>query len=422
MHERTRRILGSYGGILLLGAVGIPIGVAVGSIDAVFGRVLIAITAFRDAHVFQLVPFLALAGMLIAWAYLRLGKNTGRGMSLVFDVGLGRENVIPLRLIPLIMGGTWLTHLFGGSAGREGVAVQIGATLSHWIGRKLPFKNPGNTFLIVGMAAGFAGLFGTPLAATLFAIEVLVAGRLEYQALFPALTASFAASWTSRSLGLEKFEVALAYPVSLDAATLGRVALLGVAFGVVGGLFAWCLKWAKAIAAAHLEHPVRRIAVMGVCLSLLFLLLWQGRYCGLGTNLISASFSGDQVLPWDWALKFALTILTLAAGFQGGRGDSPLRHRLLPRCRSRRPRRSPHSPRGSARICRGLWCRDQHALCPHPHWHRGVWLLLPAPLLRGMRGRLPVQHGQVHLLAATDWLAPRVLAIACHAVACANDA
>lgn len=123
MHERTRRVLGSYGGILLLGAVGIPIGVAVGAIDAVFGRVLIAITAFRDAHVFQLVPFLALAGMLIAWAYLRLGKNTGRGMSLVFDVGLGRENVIPLRLIPLIMGGTWLTHLFGGSAGREGVAV-----------------------------------------------------------------------------------------------------------------------------------------------------------------------------------------------------------------------------------------------------------------------------------------------------------
>lgn len=318
MHERTRRVLGSYGGILLLGAVGIPIGVAVGAIDAVFGRVLIAITAFRDAHVFQLVPFLALAGMLIAWAYLRLGKNTGRGMSLVFDVGLGRENVIPLRLIPLIMGGTWLTHLFGGSAGREGVAVQIGATLSHWIGRKLPFKNPGNTFLIVGMAAGFAGLFGTPLAATLFAIEVLVAGRLEYRALFPALTASLAASWTSRTLGLEKFEVALSCPVSLDAATLGRVALLGVAFGVVGGLFAWCLKWAKAIAQAHLENPVKRIAVMGVGLSCLFLLLWQGRYCGLGTNLISASFSGQAILPWDWALKFALTILTLAAGFQGG--------------------------------------------------------------------------------------------------------
>lgn len=193
MEERLHRVWQSYGGVIVLGAVGIPIGVAVGAIDAVFGRVLIAIGAVRDAHPFWFVPFLAAAGALIAWSYLRFGKNTGRGMSLVFDVGLGRENVIPLRLIPLIMGGTWITHLFGGSAGREGVAVQI-------------------------------------------------------------------------------------------------------------------------------EHPVKRIAVMGAALSVVFLLLWQGRYSGLGTNLISASFAKGAagIRPWDWALKFALTVLTLSAGFQGG--------------------------------------------------------------------------------------------------------
>ncbi|MDD5800724.1 MAG: chloride channel protein [Coriobacteriales bacterium] len=320
MTGRLTRAWRTYGGVILFGLVGIPIGVAVGAIDALFGRVLLAISAFRDAHVFALVPFLAAAGALIAWAYLRFGKNTGRGMSLVFDVGLGRENVIPLRLIPLIMGGTWITHLFGGSAGREGVAVQIGATLSHWIGQKLPFRNPGNTFLLVGMAAGFAGLFGTPLAATLFALEVLVAGRLEYRALFPALTASIAASATSKALGLAKFEVALSVPVSFDLPTLGQLLLLGVAFGIVGGLFAWCLGWGKRIAAAHLENPIKRIFVMGLGLSVLFLLLGQGRYCGLGTNLISASFAigGSGIVPWDFALKFALTILTLSAGYQGG--------------------------------------------------------------------------------------------------------
>ena len=118
-------------------------------------------------------------------------------MSLVFDVGHGREDAISPRLVPLIMLSTWGTHLFGGSAGREGVAVQIGATVSHWIGQRLPFRDPGNTFLLIGMAAGFAGLFRTPLAATVFAIEVLVAGRIEYRALFPALTASLAASMTS---------------------------------------------------------------------------------------------------------------------------------------------------------------------------------------------------------------------------------
>lgn len=117
-------------------------------------------------------------------------------MSLVFDVGLDRKNVISPHLILLIMGDTWITYLFGGSVSREDVTMQIGATLSHWIGQKLPFRNPVNTFLLVGIATGFAGLFGTPLAATLSALEVLVAGRLKYHALFPALTASIASNTT----------------------------------------------------------------------------------------------------------------------------------------------------------------------------------------------------------------------------------
>jgi H+/Cl- antiporter ClcA len=116
--RRTRRI---YGGVMLFCLVDILIGVAVGAIDTLFGHMLLA-SAFRDAHVFALVPFLA-AGALIAWAYLRFGKNAGRGMSLVFDVGLDRENVISLRLIPLIMGGTWITYLFGGSVSREDVTM-----------------------------------------------------------------------------------------------------------------------------------------------------------------------------------------------------------------------------------------------------------------------------------------------------------
>lgn len=210
-------------------------------------------------------------------------------MSLVFDVGHGREDAISPRLVPLIMLSTWGTHLFGGSAGREGVAVQIGATVSHWIGRRLPFRDPGNTFLLIGMAAGFAGLFRTPLAAAIFAIEVLVAGRMEYRALFPALTASLAASMTSGALGLEKFEVAVAASYALDLPGLGRLALLGIAFGMVGGAFAWCLAHAKTLAARLLPSPYIRVAVMGLALSAILFVLWQGRYCGLGTNLISAA-------------------------------------------------------------------------------------------------------------------------------------
>lgn len=176
--SRIKRLVNTYSSLVLMGAVGIPIGVIVGAICALFGRVLLAIGAFRDAHVALLLPFLALAGLAIVFAYRTWGKSTDRGMGLVFDVGHGREDAISPRLVPLIMLSTWGTHLFGGSAGREGVAVQIGATVSHWIGRRLPFRDPGNTFLLIGMAAGFAGLFRTPLAATVFAIEVLVAGRM----------------------------------------------------------------------------------------------------------------------------------------------------------------------------------------------------------------------------------------------------
>ncbi len=319
MDHKLRHAARTYGGLLIMGVAAIPIGLIIGAIDAIFGRALLAIGSFRDAHLIFLLPFLALAGLAIAFCYKTWGKNTSRGMSLVFDVGHGREESISLRLVPLIMGGTWITHLFGGSAGREGVAVQIGATVSHWIGRKLPFKHPGNTFLLIGMAAGFAGLFRTPLAATVFALEVLVAGRLEYRALFPALIASLVASATSGALGLEKFEVALTATVSLDATGITRLAILGVVFGIVGGAFAWCLAHAKTLAGRLAPNPYVRIGVIGVALSILLFALWQGRYCGLGTNLISAAFAnGATIYSWDWIAKFILTIVTLATGYQGG--------------------------------------------------------------------------------------------------------
>lgn len=125
------------------------------------------------------------------------------------------------------------------------------------------------------MAAGFAGLFRTPLAATVFAIEVLVAGRMEYRALFPALTASLAASMTSGALGLEvrgrHYRLVCARPPGL-----GRLALLGIAFGMVGGAFAWCLAHAKTLAARLLPSPYIRVAVMGLALSAILFALWQG--------------------------------------------------------------------------------------------------------------------------------------------------
>lgn len=316
--QNKKQTMVTYRDLLLLTVLAVPVGAVVGGLDALFGRVLLAITDFRSMHPFQLIPFLALGGALVAFYYMNYGNGAEKGMGLIFDVGFKEEKKIPLRLVPFIMVGTWITHLFGGSAGREGVAVQMGATFSHWIGRRIPLKDAGHIFLIAGMAAGFAGLFRTPLAAVCFALEVLVAGRLEYGALLPAVSAAFTASTVSGLLGLEKFSVALSSEVEASVPLVLKLALLGIVFGVVGGSFARALKWLKGVFAAKMAHPVVRIAVVGVALSVVLLLLGKGRYAGLGTNLISASFSGAEIYSWDWILKFALTIITLAAGFQGG--------------------------------------------------------------------------------------------------------
>lgn len=219
---------------LVLIAVAVPTGIAVGAVDAVFGRVLLYLGAVRDAHTAWFLPFLGLIGALMAWAYKRYGAGCENGMGMVFEAGHAEREAIPLRLVPFVICATWLTHLFGGSAGREGVAVQLAA----------------------------------------------------------------APEW-SAELALE-------------------LAALGIVFGLTGAAFAFCLKRAKKLAQNRLKNPVLRALVMGVALSPVLYLLYRGRYCGLGTNLINASLAGEPIYAWDWALKLALTVLTLSAGFQGG--------------------------------------------------------------------------------------------------------
>lgn len=295
------------------------VGIIVGVIDALFGRVLIAISDFRTIHYQYLLPFLPLAGLAITAMYYYFSKLSLKGMKLVFEVGQKKTDSIPLLLIPLVMIGTWITHLFGGSAGREGVAVQIGATLSHAIGRKFNFPENGRLMLVIGMAAGFGGLFQTPLSATFFAIEVIVIGKMDYEALLPALVSAYTAAFTSHSLGLEKFSVVIKDSVNLSGTkTILSVICLGILFGLVGRLFSFSLSRLKAYMGDKITNQFLRIGAMAIPLAILLFILHGARYSGLGTNLISAGFTNQTIYGYDWILKLLFTIFTLAIGFQGG--------------------------------------------------------------------------------------------------------
>lgn len=297
---------------------GIIIGLIVGIIDTIFGRGLLLIGDIRKEYLYYFVPFLALTGLLIVFIYQKFAGKTGKGMGLIFEVGHGTEKDIPLRLIPIVTVATWITHLFGGSAGREGVAVQLGATLSHRFNKYFNFPDKSKVFLVTGMAAGFGGLFQTPIAALFFGLEVLALGNLQLYALLPAVVAAFTASWTSSFLGLEKFTHIVNITLSITPMTFVKFAILGIIFGIAGNLFVYLQSFLKKFATEKIKNPYYRIFLIGIFLSIILLLLHKGRYTGLGTNLIENSFSGKQIFGYDWILKLLLTTLTLAAGFQGG--------------------------------------------------------------------------------------------------------
>lgn len=318
--EKPKKPLNRIITFIVFCLLALGIGAVTGVLDALFGIVLLRITDIRDGNPFWFIPFLALAGLIIYFIYDRFGKETQNGMSLIFDRARNKRSEIKLRLIPFVTLSTWLTHLFGGSAGREGVAVQIGGTLGSFIARNVHLENKDSVKIltITGMAAGFGGLFRTPIAAVFFATEVLSAGYLEVTALLPALIASYTAGAVSGFLGLEKFTVSSDITFHIDMQTFLPFCIAAVSFGIVGGSFAFLLRFSKKLFAKIFPNPYIRIFSAGVVISIFSLILYCGRYSGLGTNLIAASFNDGEVYYWDFALKFIFTIITVAAGFQGG--------------------------------------------------------------------------------------------------------
>lgn len=310
-----KKLLVSYTNIILLTIISVPVGAIVGLIDTLFGSILLLVTDIRMENSYILIPFLGVAGIGILWCYRKFGGESNKGMSLIFEAGHGSNVNIPIRMILFTIIGTWFTHLFGGSAGREGVAIQIGGTVAHRISKQLPIKVDKKLIIIIGMAAGFSGLFRTPIAATFFAVEVLTAGILEHKAILPALTASYIASYISGLLGIEKFQFILTDTVVFSWMFILKFIIIGILFGITGRVFSLCLHRTKNLLPKY--NPFFKIFIVGTTISCFSLLCWNGRYSGLGTNLIAMSFS-NGIYPWDFALKFLFTIFTLSVGFQGG--------------------------------------------------------------------------------------------------------
>lgn len=293
------------------------VGLLTGALSAFFLKSLEEATAMRSSHSLLLygLPF---AGALISFLYLKFGKNAIRGNNLVIEQANGADERVPLRLIPLTLIGTIATHLFGGSAGREGTAVQIGGATADLVGRIFKINKKERRILIIcGMSAGFSSVFGTPIAGTLFALEVLALGIFREEALFPSLWAALVANWTALSLGAVHTHYQMGEIPTTSFSLIAKLILAAIVFGLTGRLFSRLTDYLKAKLKIWMPNPVIK-SFVGGCLIILFVLLVGSRdYLGLSLPLLQQAFDGDSA-PFAFIFKLIFTSVTLSAGFQGG--------------------------------------------------------------------------------------------------------
>jgi H+/Cl- antiporter ClcA len=296
--------------------IAIVSGIVVGSTSALLLESLYYVTALREGNKW-IIAFLPIAGLVIGLMYHYLGGSVVKGNNLLIDEIHSPKDIIPLKMAPLIYIGTVITHLFGGSAGREGTAIQMGGAIVDQISKIFKFSNENRKIVIVvGISAGFASVFGTPLAGAIFALEVLIVGRMRYEAIVPSFLAAVVADYVCLAWGVHHSSYVVDIVPEMDTITFLIAILSGVIFGVAGRIFSKGIPFFQSFS-NKIKYPPLRPFVGGVLIALSVLIMGTTKYIGLGIPTIEEAFINP--LPfYDFAIKILLTTFTIAVGFKGG--------------------------------------------------------------------------------------------------------
>lgn len=296
--------------------LGVIIGILCGAIGAAFSLAISFVTNLRSQNgwILYLLP----AGGLASVAIYKLLKTEGYGTNEVFEA-VRSEKSLPLALMPAIFIASAITHLCGGSAGKEGAALQLGGGVSTFISRLLRLKEDTRHILTVcGMGALFSAAFGTPLGACVFALEVVHIGNFCSAAFFPAVISSVTAFFVSTGLGAEPERFSLTVVPELGIGVTAKVLIIAIVGAFVSIIFCRLLHLGEKLFAKAFKNAFLRTAVGGAVIILLTLLVGTKDYNGSGIFVIHRIFSGDSVASLAFLLKILFTVITVSAGFKGG--------------------------------------------------------------------------------------------------------
>lgn len=296
-------------------ALSVLTGIIVGIIGFCFDKALELATEFRQEHSWTLF-LLPVAGLAIAGLYQLCGYKKPEGTDRIFrSAKMG--NAVSINVAPLIFVSTALTHLTGGSAGREGAALQLGGSIANSIGRLFKMdKESIQEITVCGMASGFAALFGTPLVSAVFALEVL-SNKINYALLFPSLVSAVTAAEVSKALGTVPFGFVVSDLPEASLQTYLFLLLFAVVIAGLSVLFCFVMEEGGELYRKYIKNPYIRALVGSALIIGLTLLLNTRDYNGAGTDVIKRAFEGD-VVPYAFLLKLLFTAITLGAGFKGG--------------------------------------------------------------------------------------------------------
>lgn len=295
--------------------ISLTVGLCGGVVGAVFFHLFTVVTNLRTANPW-LVFLLPLGGLLTVKIY-KLLKTEGLSTDSVLKSLKGEKRVSPW-LLPAVFVSSLLTHLFGGSAGKEGAALQMGGAVSSLLSNKLKVdESKGDIGTVCGMSAFFSALFGTPLGASVFAAEVVFLKKQSYKWLIPSLLSGFTAFLISGFLGVHPERFSLSLP-AFDFSLFWKTGVIILVCSAVCILFVFTLEKTKELFRKIFKNPYIRIAAGGILIILLTVIEGSGDYNGGGMNIVEKIFSHNTVKYEAFLLKIIFTAITVAAGFKGG--------------------------------------------------------------------------------------------------------